>query len=553
MSIRDQVKSYTLHNLGMTEEEYEAEQKKIYGLDEKVRKKFYAIVVNSDHLDVLGDYDCDGITATYIMYKLFSSTLHKDVDFLIPDRITDGYGIQNKLIDRIYERRKDAIHRGECCTIVTVDNGIVGAESVDYAKSLGFRVIVTDHHELGDHEIPKADLVIDPKVEGCNPFDYDGYCGAGVAYKLAEQYVRNWRFVRHLRAFAALGTVADVMELTGDNRKIVKTALNELANVQPIPMKLLADAYRSVTGREFCWEDLTEKDFGFLFGPILNAQSRMDDVGASFAENYLLNPDMETAVTMVQTNEERKELTKSLMTTVEEKISSDNVLKSPFWLYVPKVKEGVIGILAGNIVERYGIPCIVLTDTEDEKILKGSARSIDGFNIFDYLSKDVPQDIFERYGGHAGAAGLSVYREKLPKIEALPDLSVRAEAGHLIPDLVIPQDHLDEAYQAIREFAPFGQGNPDPLVGVPMDVQETKPYLCGADKNTALFFNDNGKVTVFRYNEMTNGLDTNRPFYAVGTLSAERYKGKKGINLIASELEDERTLEKEKSSNLKIR
>jgi single-stranded-DNA-specific exonuclease len=552
MTIREAIKEYTLHNLGMTSEEYNALKDKSFGMDEKVRKKFYAIVKNSDHIDILGDYDCDGVTSTYIMYKLMTSTFHKDTGFLIPNRITDGYGIQKKLIDRLYERRKDALDRGEVCTIVTVDNGIAGAEPIAYAKELGFRVIVTDHHEQGLNEIPRADLVIDPKAKDCNPFDYDGYCGAGVAYKIAEQFVKNPKFLRHLRSFAALGTVADVMELTGDNYKIVKTALNELSNgIMPTSWRYLGKAYNTFPNHDFAWEDITEKDFGFMFGPIINAQSRMEDAGATKAEKYLLHPTEEMAKEMVKVNETRKDLTKTLYAGVEKKIEETG-LKSPLWVYIPQVNEGIIGILAGNITERFGVPCIVLTDTEDEKVLKGSARSIQGFDIFDYLCS-LPKEYFVGFGGHTGAAGLSVYRDKLEEIQNLPDLSVYAECDHLEPNFVIDQDEMEECYHALREFAPFGQGNPAPLFGVHMNPMEKKPYLCGSDKNTALFFGDHGKVTVFRYKDMLGDINPNKPFLAVGELNAERYKGNKGINLIASELKDERTLEKEKGPNLQIR
>lgn len=552
MTIREAIKQYTLQNLGMTAEEYDALKDKSFGMNEKVKKKFYAIVKNSDHIDILGDYDCDGVTSTYIMYKLMTSTFHKDTGFLIPNRITDGYGIKESLIDRLYERRKDAIEKGETCTIVTVDNGIAGAEPIAYAKKLGFRVIVTDHHEQGKNVVPKADLCIDPKAKTCNPFDYDGYCGAGVAYKIAEQFVKNPKFLRHLRAFAALGTVADVMELTGDNYKIVREGLTELSNkILPTPFRLLAEAYNQMPNREFEWEDITEKDFGFLFGPIINAQSRMDDSGAAKAESYLLHPTKEVAEQMVQVNEARKDLTKTLYADIEKNIQETG-LKSPLWVYVPNINEGIIGILAGNVTERFGVPCIILTDTQDEKVLKGSARSIPGFNIFDYLC-GLPEDYFAGFGGHAGAAGLSVYRDKLEEIQNLPDLSVYAEHDHLEPDFTINQDEMEECYQALREFAPFGQGNPAPLFGVHMNPMEKKPYLCGSDKNTALFFGDHGKVTVFRYKEMLGDLNPDKPFLAVGELNAERYKGNKGINLIASELEDERTLEKEKGPNLQIR
>lgn len=538
--IRETLKRYTMKNLGMTGEELESLDSQTFGIREDVKDKFEHLVRSSDHITVLGDYDCDGVTSTYIMSKLMTSTFHKDADFLIPNRFSDGYGIQKKLIDRIYEKEKPFLDAGKTCTIITVDNGIAGAEPIAYAKSLGFTVIVTDHHELGNNEIPKADLVIDPKVPEVNPFDYDGYCGAGVAYKIAEQFVKNPKFVRHLRAFAALGTVADVMDLTGDNRKIVKQALSELSSgILPIPFKRLGEAYNEL--HEFEWEDLTEKDFGFLFGPVVNASSRMSDTGATFAENFFLHPTRDGAKQMVQTNEERKELTKALSTSVETQVAEHGI-KSPLWVYVPNTKEGIIGILAGKLTEKFGVPCIVLTDTEDKTLLKGSARSIPGFNIFEYL-QSLPQDIFAAYGGHTGAAGLSIYREKYKDVENLPDLGVHAECGHLVPDLVVTQDELPMVWDAEREFAPFGQGNPAPEVGVILNPAEKPPRMCGQDKNTAIYFGDDrtdvpAKVTIFRYDGMMGERERNTPYLAVGELNTERFRGQKSISLIADEIED---------------
>lgn len=532
--LQSQIEQQILKNLHVTKPEFDSWKTKSYPTDPIVLEQFQKLIEQSDQVHIIGDYDCDGVCSTYIMQKLIESTFHKPCDHLIPRRFTDGYGIKSSLIDQLYEKDKEALDAGKKILLITVDNGIAGAEAIRYANSLHYQVIVTDHHELGNNQIPEAELVIDPKVQEHNPFSYDGYCGAGVAYKLAENFVKNPKFIRHLRFFAALATVADVMSLREENHTLVSTAMQEFKDgYAPFPFQYLAKA------SGFSFEFLTEKDFGFLFGPIVNASGRLHDAGASEVLDFFLHPTEQSAERLVAINQERKQLVKDHYEVLKYRLDQGEVtLKSPLWLYHSGIPEGIVGILAGKIAEDYQVPCILLTDSENPDIYKGSGRSTTNFHLFDYLSQLDPE-IFAGFGGHAGAAGVSIKKEQLQTVMDLPDLQIREDSQLNAPSLMILPEQIPEAWQAMRTFAPFGEGNPELLFAIPLQRNNARIRMVGANQDTMSLSDPNYKIVCFRYPKAAEALDQNENVYdVVGSLSMNVYQNKATIQCCADKLQN---------------
>ena len=382
----------------------------LHGMQEGIALILESIAAG-EKIRVIGDYDIDGVCATYILLKGLRKA-GADVDTDIPDRMKDGYGINEHLIDRA--------HQANVKLIVTCDNGIAAGTQIAYAKQLGMKVLVTDHHEVPFEEteagrfekLPPADAIINPKQEGCT-YPWKGICGGVTAWKLVVALYERCNIpieeAYELLEFAAIATVGDIMELQDENRIIVKEGLKRIRCTKNRGLKALID----VNGLEK--ENIGAYHIGFVLGPCINAGGRLDT--AKRALELFASEDKEStdrlAGDLKALNDSRKELTRegveeALRQVRETARRSERVLV----IYLPDCHESIAGIIAGKVKERFYRPTIVLTDATEG--IKGSGRSIPGYHMFEELSKCA--DIFTKFGGHPMAAGMSLPKEKLSEL-----------------------------------------------------------------------------------------------------------------------------------------
>ena len=418
---------------------------------------------DNKHIRIIGDYDIDGICSIYILFKGLKMC-GADVDYEVPDRITDGYGINENLIKQAYEAGVEVI--------ITCDNGIAAASQIDYANELGMTVVITDHHDVPYEEtdngrryiIPKAAAVVDPKQNDCR-YPFKMLCGAGIAYKFIGCMVKEFQtgdsIMPELLQFAAIATVGDIVDLLDENRIIVKEGLKLIANTGNYGL----NALMAVTG--VSRESINAYHIGFVLGPCLNASGRLDS--AKRALKMLVTDDRAEAERhageLKDLNEERKKLTseavdKAVDMVENSSLKDDKVLV----IFLPDCHESIAGIVAGRIREKYYKPVIVLTRGEQEA--KGSARSIESYNMFEKLSEC--KDLFTRFGGHPMAAGLSLPEENIPefrsRINEHCNLSEEDLTEIVWIDVPMPLEYINE--KLILELGglePFGKANPKPV------------------------------------------------------------------------------------------
>ena len=411
-------------------------------------------IAEKKKIRVIGDYDIDGVNATCILYKgLIRCGAEADVE--IPDRMKDGYGLNKNLIQYAYEEGID--------TILTCDNGIAAVDEIAEAKRLGMTVLITDHHELQER-IPAADAIVNPKQPECT-YPYKSLCGAAVAYKLMIcLYELCGIPVEETDAFiefAAIATVGDVMDLTGENRILVKEGLKMINQTSNRGLKALIRA----NGLEDA--QISSYHIGFVLGPCINASGRLDTAKRALelllAEDDAVAEDL--AHTLKELNDERKDMTQQGVAQAIELIE-EGVLKEDKVLvvYLPDCHESLAGIIAGRIRERYHKPVFVLTDAADG--LKGSGRSIEAYNMFAEMSKCA--ELFTKFGGHPMAAGLSLPRENMEAFhKKINENSVLTE-DDFIPkvtiDVPMPISYITERLvEELGLLEPFGKGNTKPL------------------------------------------------------------------------------------------
>ena len=445
-------------------------------LTEKIRDR--------EKIRVIGDYDCDGINATYILLEGLEK-LGAKVDSDIPDRIKDGYGLNQHLIDRAHEDGID--------TIITCDNGIAAAKEIEYGKALGMTIIVTDHHEVPYKEneagrryiLPPADAVVDPRQEGCE-YPFKGLCGAAVAYKLVEALCEvNGQDVEdldYLLENVAIATVADVMDLTEENRILVKQGLEMLKRTSNLGLRALIQCI-GLEGKK-----IQAYHIGFILAPCLNASGKLDTAKRALA---LLRAKTEREADMLAgdlkaLNESRRDMTDRVvdeaMAKVEQTdIRGDKVLV----IYLPDCHESLAGLVAGRVRENYYRPVFVLTDSEDG--VKGSGRSIESYSMYEELTGC--GDLLTKFGGHPMAAGLSLDKENVEKFKRrLNDqctLSEEELTEKVVIDMELPFAAITEHFiEELEYMEPFGKGNTKPVFaarGVAM--QHVK--IIGKNKNVA--------------------------------------------------------------------
>lgn len=435
---------------------------------------------------VIGDYDIDGVNATYILQQGLAG-LGADVDTDIPDRIKDGYGLNQMLIDRALEDDVD--------TIITCDNGIAAMNEIAYGKENGMTIVVTDHHEVPYLEenrekkylLPPADAVVDPHRADCE-YPFKGLCGAAVAYKLVEVLYRvsgkSEQEVEHLQESlmenVAIATIGDVMDLVGENRVFVKKGLELLKTTKNEGLHALMQC----TGVDTA--NLNTYHIGFVIGPCINAGGRLDT--AKRALELLNASNRREAVTLAadlkELNDSRKEMTEEGVEEAVRQIESsswkdDQVLV----VYLPECHESIAGIIAGRIKERYYRPTFVLT--KGETGVKGSGRSIEAYDMFAEMSRC--RELFTKFGGHKLAAGLSLEEEKVEvfrkRINELADLTEEDLQMKVSIDMRLPFPYInEELIHELKILEPFGKGNGKPLFAE-SKLRVIQPRIFGKNRN----------------------------------------------------------------------
>ena len=410
---------------------------------------------------VIGDYDIDGVMSTYILYKGITRC-GGSVDFQIPDRMKDGYGINDHLIEQADEAGID--------TIITCDNGIAAIGEIAHAKSLGMTVLVTDHHEIpyteerGERHYKRseADAIVNPKQMECT-YPYKNLCGAAVAWKVIQilyekcdiAVEESYDFLENV----AFATVGDVMDLTDENRILVREGLKRIHTTMNPGMRAL------ILQNKLEPEQISSSHFGFVLGPCINASGRLET--AKIALNLFLQEDVkkasEIAAELVDLNAQRKDMTAEGVELAMQQVEEGNTGEKVLVVYLPDVHESLAGIIAGRIREACHKPTFVLTKSEDG--VKGSGRSIEAYSMYEELCKC--QELFTKFGGHPMAAGLSlpeanveIFREK---INACCGLTEEDFIPKIKIDIPMPVDYPDiPLVNELLLLEPFGKANVKP-------------------------------------------------------------------------------------------
>lgn len=435
---------------------------------------------------VIGDYDIDGVNASYILQDGLSG-LGADVDTDIPDRIRDGFGLNRMLIDKALEDGID--------TIITCDNGIAAQDEISYGKEQGLTIIVTDHHEIPyleteegrQYQLPPADAVVDPHRPDCG-YPFSGLCGAAVAYKLVEALYRAMEAdlsrIGRLMEHVAIATVGDVMDLCGENRIFVKAGLEMLKHTQNEGLKALIEC----TGVPV--ERLSAYHIGFVLGPCINASGRLDTAKRALALLNAKDPEeaARLAEELKELNDSRKELTEQGVERAVEMIEQSSLKEDRVLVvYLPDCHESIAGIIAGRIRERYYRPVFVLTSAEEG--VKGSGRSIENYHMFEEMCRC--RELFTKFGGHKLAAGLSMKEEHVDefrrRINELATLTEEDLTEKVSIDMQLPIAYLSQKLvEELERLEPFGKGNTKPLFAE-KNLRVISPRILGKNQNVLKF------------------------------------------------------------------
>lgn len=435
----------------------------LYGVEDAY-SKIMSEIKKGNKIRVVGDYDIDGVCSSYILVKSLRR-FGADADVRIPDRIKDGYGINDNIIN---EAANDKISM-----IITCDNGIAAHSQIELAKKLGIKVIITDHHEVYQEEgkdyLPVADVVINPKRSECK-YPFKSICGALVAYKLMEyMYERLYGKKMYengelgdLLEVAAIATIGDVMPLVDENRVLVKHGLKSLMNTKNLGLRALIKA----TGME--GKKISAYSIGFVIGPCLNAGGRLENALVALNMFMSKNSDEanEYAIHLKELNDERKDLTamnvKVAVELAEREYSDDDILV----IYLENCHESIAGIIAGRVREALGKPTIILTDAFGEDgMIKGSGRSIESYNMFEALYE--VKDIFEKFGGHHMAAGMSLKKDRLDEFRKRLNENSKLTKEDFIQkiwiDVPLPFSYISHDFvRELEKLEPYGNKNEKP-------------------------------------------------------------------------------------------
>lgn len=475
---------------------------------------------------IVADYDVDGVCGLSIL-DLGLQLYGIQAITRIPYRFSEGYGLSESIIDEIGEPG---------ALLLTVDNGITAVEAIEKAKKIGMTVIVIDHHlpiiAEGSIKLPAADIIIDPNAY--EEESYKDYCGAGLAYRFIKELLPN-EDLSDLLVLASLATVCDIMNLTGANHWLVKEGLRLINQGKG------TKGLRALIQNEKKEGIITEKDFGFLFGPIINASGRLEDEGATRSFN-LVHENKNDPTTQAQLyfralkmhaiNEERKKIVKDALKDLN--FTEKNVV-----LYDPDLCEGIVGLVASNLCERTKSPAIVFTKSENG-LLKGSGRSIKQIHLKNVL--DEMQPLIEKYGGHAGAAGVTIkeenlekFRETFKKICVLPE-----EKDDVYYDLELDLFDLQDTYQELTKYAPYGKGNPN--ISYYVKLKNFSETFVGEEKNhlqivMTLPTDETISFIGFNLREKFEELGKPKSITCVGTLEKKNYQGKESYSFQMIDIE----------------
>lgn len=440
-------------------------------------------IIAKKKIRVIGDYDIDGVCSGHILTAGLEEA-GGDVDFTVPDRIIDGYGINERIIKKAYD---DGIN-----VLVTCDNGIAAIEQIEYAKSLGMTVVVTDHHDVQYEEedgvrkylIPNADAVVNPKHPK-SEYPFKELCGASVAYKVIQALFEKIGFTSEKMdkyvEFAGIATIGDVVELKDENRIIAKEGIKKLNNTHNAGLNALKEA-TGVTDKR-----ITSYTIGFVLGPCLNAGGRLST--AMKAYSLLHTSDLKEADSiakeLTELNDKRKDMTVKgfekacEMIDNDEKYNNDSVLL----INLPECHESIVGIIAGRIREKYNKPVIVFTEVDEG--LKGSGRSIEEYNMFEKMVKC--RKLFKKFGGHAMAAGLTIEKDNFEKLRKRlndeADLSKEDLTRKIWIDVPMPLEYISEKLvYDLDKLEPFGKGNEKPVFAA-KDLIVDRINIFGKNRN----------------------------------------------------------------------
>ena len=420
---------------------------------------------SQDKIRIVGDYDVDGVISVYLLYTAFRD-IGLNVDFVIPDRVKDGYGINYKIVEEAHE---DGVK-----VIITCDNGIAAIDVVKFAKEIGMTVIVTDHHDIQMKMIdektfvtvlPNADAILNPKEEDCT-YEFKKLCGAGVCFKLCSELYRIFDMenkIEDLLEFVAIATICDVVDLEDENRFIVKRGIELINNTKNIGLNAIIEANSLVKG------NISSYEIGFIIGPCLNALGRLES--AQKGIELLLSDDNEKAYELAleikKLNDTRKVMTVNGVSECINIIQKNSYEKSKIIvIYNENIHESIAGIIAGRIKEKYYKPTIVIT--KGEEFCKGSARSIENINIFELLSDN--KNLLKAFGGHPMAAGLSLDEKNIDLLRENLNKSIKINEEDFVNviyvDMFCPIQNID--YKFVKELSllePFGKSNSKPILG----------------------------------------------------------------------------------------
>lgn len=411
---------------------------------------------------IIGDYDVDGIMSVYILFRCMTAAGAK-VDYRIPDRIKDGYGLNEDMVQECIDSNVDII--------VTCDNGIAAMEPIRLAKEAGITVVLTDHHEIPVQEteagavkiLPPADIIVNPKQDG-ETTPLTGICGAVVAYKvmycLAEKAGLSGDLLKAMLPYASMATVCDVMELRGENRTMVALGLKLLRETKDVGISALIEE------NQILKENMSAYHMGFVLGPCLNASGRLDVAVKGLGLLLCDNPAEAAAKAkeITELNRTRKDMTAKGVEEAKRQVLENGELPPVLVIYLPECHESLAGIIAGRIREAFYRPTIILTDAEDG--IKGSARSIDGYHMYEKLCE--VQDLLTKFGGHPKAAGMSLPKENLEEFKQRlvencglteEDLTEKVSIDVILPFGLVTEQVIFE----LKLLEPFGVGNEKPL------------------------------------------------------------------------------------------
>lgn len=477
-------------------------------------------IENRNRIRIIGDYDIDGVMSTYILLESLRG-LGCDVDMMIPNRITDGYGINEHLIEQAWQEGRD--------TIITCDNGIAAVTQIRKAKDLGMTVIVTDHHEVpfedleGERKeiLPPADAIVNPKQKACS-YPFAGLCGAVVAMKVMEALYEKMApevdLVDKMLPFAGIATIGDVMDLQDENRILVKEGLQRLHHTTNLGLQEL------IRVNNLEPENISPYHIGFILGPCLNASGRLDT--AKRALQLLLADSREEAAVLAgdlkNLNESRKEMTAQGLEKAIEQVESTSMMEDTVLVvFLPECHESLAGIIAGRLRERYHKPSFVLTRGEEG--VKGSGRSIESYSMYEKLCEC--KEYLTKFGGHPMAAGLSLEEENVERFRRKLNEQSGLTEGDLVEkvtiDVPMPIHYIrKDLVQELSLLEPFGKGNEKPLF---------------AQKNLWIsqmrVFGKNRNVVKMRLTD-ENGYPMDGVYFGNGDEFAEEGRGKRKISIV---------------------